>query len=1250
VIRLRADVRGLSLALRRVSTQLDQLFSGVRQGTLAFSGLDAVAAGAAASLLAFAAGLADVTKKAADVEFQMKRLESLFVAMTTYSEDLSKDMAALSDRAIEVGMTTIFSAKEAGEAMNSLVEAGLTASETYEVVAKVAKFAAISNMDLARASTVVVQIMRAFNMTAEEMDRILGVVSTAAFQTTALVGDMALSIGFAAGIASELGLTLEETAKWIGVLTDKLAGARTSFVQAGKAGRYLRSFLFEITEPRIAKRLERVGVQIWDVSGERIRSVTEIMDDFRRLAGTMSRRELVEFANKLGLGRVAATTLYYMLQADSEYLNRIQRELSDVADWTEVYEKRQEALNWALLRLKNVLQGVEAVLGKELVPGIARAINRLSDWIYETLYQTGYLEELSRIIANKVVPMIDAFVDSIIRLGNWLKESGLLVKGLEKAFDLIPIVTQTLLLLSVFKTFTFMLKSLSVDMGGWADAVTESFGRVEKSVGWLDRIFSRFSGNVKGVFAKLTRIMLGFGRVEVLAPFTETLLVESQRASTNVLRVFSGLRRNLARVFRGFRRADVEVFAFPEIVGEEVITETRRRADVIFNVFADLRERLRDVFTRIGDMLLALVEPFRSFGEGASNAFVGVLSRLSVLKLRIARFGSSAAAVFAGLVGKIGVLGEKFGWLNVQVQRAVAGINLAFAALTDRFTAWGGAVANVFAGVARRIKMLGGSFWAFVAKVEDALGAVVGRLLGLRGVFARVGGYVTRFGAVLFAPIIRGLGVLEEAAAVAFSGLASRASSVLSIIGHLFGRFAGWVGGLSLSVRLIGTFASLAAKISVSLLALIGPLGLVVGAVSFFIGAWEQNLFKLREKLKSLFDEVSGYFGSFIEQIKGYAVKLGEKFMATDWRMVWDKIRGAMDLGYKIILERLTSWGEAFDKWTRQVDWARVAQQLGEFLKGIFAAAFDALWMGADLIVRFLEGIVAWLDRALSDPTIIDTAVENFFNAIERMLGVLSEPDTLAEGKRNFIELIAKIFVLTPEIMLKISAFTVKLTARFFMELAERMAEVDWSQVWSGFLDALSHFADAAIKQLMSAFARPWQQIWQGILAVVETVKNALWGHSFFPDLQEHLSDAALALKQFEVELEKIKSPDLEVKFEIPEVPRIPAPIVEMPVVPTPEMPELPPMRVPGFELPVLPTVELPVAGFGMMDRLWTAAVAPAAAAPPAAPMPETANLLRAENLVRIDNLVVEETVDLEDVAYEVGRMIDRELRLRGYA
>ncbi|MSE18980.1 phage tail tape measure protein, partial [Pantoea agglomerans] len=152
-------------------------------------------------------------KTGADFEHQMSRVGAIAGAS-------GKDLKELNDQAIKLGADTAFSAKEAAGGMENLASAGMNSKQIMAAMPGVLNLAAVSGGDVALSAENAATALNGFGLEAKDSAHVADVFARAAADTNAEASDMGEALKMVAPQAHGAGLSLEETAAAIGVLSD----------------------------------------------------------------------------------------------------------------------------------------------------------------------------------------------------------------------------------------------------------------------------------------------------------------------------------------------------------------------------------------------------------------------------------------------------------------------------------------------------------------------------------------------------------------------------------------------------------------------------------------------------------------------------------------------------------------------------------------------------------------------------------------------------------------------------------------------------------------------------------------------------------------------------------------------------------------------------------------------------------------------------------------------------------------------
>jgi hypothetical protein len=150
-----------------------------------------------------------------------------------------KEITALTNSAKQFGATTIFTAKQVTELQKELAKLGFSEREILASTEGILSLASAVDTDLANAAEVGGSTLRAFNLDASEMGRVVDVMAKG-FTSSALdISNFRESIKYVAPIAAASNITIEQTTALLGALAD-------NGIKGSQAGTSLRRIMTDI--------------------------------------------------------------------------------------------------------------------------------------------------------------------------------------------------------------------------------------------------------------------------------------------------------------------------------------------------------------------------------------------------------------------------------------------------------------------------------------------------------------------------------------------------------------------------------------------------------------------------------------------------------------------------------------------------------------------------------------------------------------------------------------------------------------------------------------------------------------------------------------------------------------------------------------------------------------------------------------------------------------------------------------------
>ena len=425
----------------------------------------------------------------------MYRIKSLYgnkLRVEAISGAAGDEIAMLEERAKELGKSTQYSAIQTAEAMENLASAGFEAGEIYAAMPGLLDLAASDNIELASAAEIAATSLRGFGLAATETNvaHIADVLAESAARTNASVESLGYSFSYVAPMATATGLSMEQTAAAIGILSD--AG-----IKGTKAGTTLRSALTRMVKPTEAaeEAMEALGLQFYNTDGT-MKSLADITSMLQTQLGGLSEEQRNNALATI-FGQQALTGMLALMEAGPDKINELTESYKSCDGAAkEMADTMNDNTKGSWIELKSALEGAAIAIGEVLIPHIKKAV----EWVTEIVTAFGNLDpELQEnivkwglivaaigpvlSIGGKFIGMIGTMVSALSGLGGifatlagpvgWIALLGTAIAGLAIAWN---------------KTQDELTKST----GGFIEAERnlESFeGKVRTTDNWLTKLF-----------------------------------------------------------------------------------------------------------------------------------------------------------------------------------------------------------------------------------------------------------------------------------------------------------------------------------------------------------------------------------------------------------------------------------------------------------------------------------------------------------------------------------------------------------------------------------------------------------------------------------------------------------------------------------------------------------------------------------------------------------------------------------------
>jgi TP901 family phage tail tape measure protein len=538
--------------------------------------------------------LGTVVKKGAEFNRQMAIVRSV-------TKVGAEGLQSMKDRAMELGASTSFTAKQAGEGMEHLARAGFNAKQVIAAISPTLRMAEADSMELGSAAQIVASNLKAFGLEANKSQYVADVLAYVSARSNTNVTGLGEALKYSGTTARFAGQNFHDTVGALGLLAN--VGIRGSL-----AGTALKNAFLKLT--RGTKAAQKVfggkaGLlkALTDSDGKMIKLNVMVKKVIDRLAKVPNQLERTSLAFKIFGIRGKAT----MDAFNAAFAQKKQKDFNTLMTNVETKSKGM-ALSMSQIRLKNLA----------------------GDW---TIFKSA-LDNVAISIGSMLEPELRKLFGRVGRPG----EPGGLVGAFQSLGKAVNDMNKGM-------SETAILQKYGNRIGSIALGVKEAFTGVREALVEMGQtfksIFQRLIGSNKGTIKSLTKtiakfIMWGTVLTPIIAGVAGIGI-----AASGMFNIISGGFKLIGVLTSGWGIALLAVLT--------ILSGTGKKGETTF-------EKLARGIKNLTKLAYALTYPFRLLIQ-----YLGPLKGLlaGVLGYKLAKFGIKrlAGGIGARMAGRGGMLG-----------------------------------------------------------------------------------------------------------------------------------------------------------------------------------------------------------------------------------------------------------------------------------------------------------------------------------------------------------------------------------------------------------------------------------------------------------------------------------------------------------------------------------------------------------------------------------------------------------------
>jgi len=635
----------------KIGTELDS--SGVKKGLdeingTAQSGFSKFSEIGKNALSVFAGnmltGVVSQAKNAAGAVLDIgMSFESGMSKVEAISGATGEDLAALTDKAKEMGAKTKFSATESAEAMQYMAMAGWKTSDMLNGIEGIMNLAAASGEDLATTSDIVTDALTAFGLSAQDSTHFADILAQASSNANTNVSMMGETFKYVAPVAGAMGYSAEDVALAVGLMAN-------SGIKASQAGTSLKAALVNMVKPTDDMRgvMERLGISIQNADGS-IKPFGELIGDLRdKFAITTDAERAQNYAmaeQKLtaeGLADSLSGLSGEQRNAQIAYLEGVEL----IKDMTkeEIKAQAKQKLGIKLTKERQLseeeLYQLASSLGKESLDGMTAA---MQEEAAATLFGK---EAMSGMLA-----IINASDADYEKLAGSIEMAETMQNNLEGQLTILGSAAQALALElyeSVKEPLTNFTK-LGIDV---VSNLTQGFeeGGVVGMIEAAGQMANAFAENLPSIIEQGLPLVEGF---------TENLRSNAGKLVDGgidlILKLAQGLMDGLPAMLQYVPQIIINIAG---IINDNAPKLLMAGVQLIVVLGKGLIQAIPDIIAALPQIIQAIVSTLQAFNWVNSGIYIITLLRNGIISM-VGAIASAAAEILKAIVGAIQSLPQK---------------------------------------------------------------------------------------------------------------------------------------------------------------------------------------------------------------------------------------------------------------------------------------------------------------------------------------------------------------------------------------------------------------------------------------------------------------------------------------------------------------------------------------------------------------------------------------------------------------
>lgn len=283
------------------------------------------------------------------------KFEKAMNGVKAITQSTGKEFEALTNKALQLGKTTQFSATEAAKGLEVLARNGLSVSQILGGAADASlALAAATGTDLSNAADIATDAMLQFKFEASELSGVVDTITGATTNSKFGIDDMRLALSRGGAVAGSVGISFKDFATAIAATSSAFSSGQTS-------GTAFQSFLTQLNPKTDEARRLQEDLNLEFVDGEgNFKSMSEIAGQLQRAFTGLSDSQKTQYSETL-FGNTAMQAALSLADTGSAKFDKLAESIDKVSA-SEQAKIRMEGFSGSMAQLKNAFEAVQLAI------------------------------------------------------------------------------------------------------------------------------------------------------------------------------------------------------------------------------------------------------------------------------------------------------------------------------------------------------------------------------------------------------------------------------------------------------------------------------------------------------------------------------------------------------------------------------------------------------------------------------------------------------------------------------------------------------------------------------------------------------------------------------------------------------------------------------------------------------------------------------------------------------------------------